>query len=157
GEWKKVYPEFPMIYTEVEDAFQESIKPTKRLTQIVVLFSVVSVLLSLLGLFALSTFVAKRRTKEIAIRKILGASDFQIVNMLNRSFLYLVLAANFVSWPVAFVITKKWLEGFAYRIDLPVAPFLIATLLSVVVAIFTVSIQARRAALSNPVTSLKYD
>ncbi|RZK76637.1 MAG: ABC transporter permease, partial [Pedobacter sp.] len=150
GEWKKVYPEFPMIYTEVEDAFQESIKPTKRLTQIVLLFSVVSVLLSLLGLFALSTFVAKRRTKEIAIRKILGASDFQIVNMLNRSFLYLVLAANLVSWPVAFVVTKEWLEGFAYRIDLPVAPFLIATLLSVVVAIFTVSIQARRAALSNP-------
>ena len=157
AEWKKVYPEFPMIYAAVEDAFQESIKPTKRLTQIVVLFSVTSVLLSLLGLFALSTFVAKRRTKEIAIRKILGASDFQIVNMLNRSFLYLVLAANLVSWPVAFIITKKWLEGFAYRIDLPIAPFVIATVLSVVVAIFTVSIQARRAAVSDPVKSLKYE
>ncbi|MHA4896121.1 ABC transporter permease [Pedobacter sp. PWIIR3] len=156
-EWKKLYPEFPMKYSAVEDTFQESLKSTKRIMQLGVVFSTISVLLSLLGLFALSTFVAKRRTKEIAIRKILGASNIQIVNMLNRSFLYLVIAANLISWPIAFILTKKWLDGFAYRIDLPAAPFFVATMLSLVVAILTVSIQARKAAVNNPVDALKYE
>lgn len=157
AEWKKVYPDFPIIYTSVEDAFQKELKPAIRLMQIVVLFSIISVVLSLLGLFALSTFMAKRRTKEIAIRKILGASDLQIINMLNRSFLVLVIAANLISWPVAFILTKKWLEGFAYRIDMPFWPFAIATLTSVVIAVFTVSLQARKAAVNNPVDALKYE
>lgn len=157
AEWKKSYPDFPMLYITVEDAFQNALKSTNRLMQITVVFSGISVVLSLLGLFALSTFMAKRRTKEIAIRKILGATDFQIVNMLNRSFLFLVLAANLISWPIAFVLTRKWLEGFAYRIDMPVVPFMIATVASVVIAILTVSIQTRKAALSNPVKALKYE
>ncbi|RZK52728.1 MAG: ABC transporter permease, partial [Pedobacter sp.] len=111
AEWKKAYPNFPMIYTSVEDAFQKSMEATRKQMQIVILFSIISVVLSLLGLFALSTFMAKRRTKEIAIRKILGASDFQIINMLNRSFLVLVIAANLISWPIAFILTRTWLEG----------------------------------------------
>lgn len=156
-EWKKLYPEFPMKYIAVEDAFQESLKSTKRLMQLVVVFSIISVVLSLLGLFALATFVAKRRTKEIAIRKILGASNIQIVKMLNRSFLLLVVVANLISWPIAFILTSKWLEGFAYRIDLPFTPFLVATVVSVVVAVLTVSIQARKAAALDPASSLKYE
>ena len=125
--------------------------------QLVVVFSIISVVLSLLGLFALSTFMTKRRTKEIAIRKILGASDFQIINMLNRSFLILVVAANMISWPIAYILTKNWLTGFAYRIDMPIWPFVIATLTSVVIALFTVSLQARKAAVNNPVDALKYE
>lgn len=156
-EWKKLYPDFPMEYTAVEDAFKEQLKSTNRLMQLVVVFSIISVVLSLLGLFALSTFMAKRRTKEIAIRKILGASDFQIINMLNRSFLILVVAANLISWPIAYILTKNWLSGFAYRIDMPIWPFMIATLTSVVIALFTVSLQARKAAVNNPVDALKYE
>ncbi|KQC01677.1 FtsX-like permease family protein [Pedobacter sp. Hv1] len=157
AEWKKLYPNFPIKYTSVEDSFKEQLKSTNRLMQLVILFSIISVVLSLLGLFALSTFMAKRRTKEIAIRKILGASDFQIINMLNRSFLILVLAANLISWPIAFILTKNWLSGFAYRIDMPIWPFLIATLTSVMIALFTVSLQARKAAVNNPVDALKYE
>lgn len=157
AEWKKLYPDFPMQYTAVEDAFKEQLKSTNRLMQLVVVFSIISVVLSLLGLFALSTFMAKRRTKEIAIRKILGASDFQIINMLNRSFLILVVAANLISWPIAYILTKNWLSGFAYRIDMPIWPFVIATLTSVVIALFTVSLQARKAAVNNPVDALKYE
>ncbi len=157
AEWKKTYPNFPMIYATVEDSFLQTTAATRRQMQIITLFSVVSVLLALLGLFALSTFMAKRRTKEIAIRKILGASNFQVINMLNRSFLILVLAANLVSWPIAYVLTKKWLYGFAYRIDMPFWPFVIATLSSVIIAIFTVSLQARKAAVNNPVDALKYE
>lgn len=157
AEWKRTYPNFPMIYTSVEDAFQKSMEATRKQMQIIGLFSVISIALSLLGLFALSTFMAKRRTKEIAIRKILGASDFQIINMLNRSFLVLVVAANLISWPIAFILTRAWLEGFAYRIDMPFWPFLIATVVSVVIAVFTVSLQARKAAVNNPVDALKYE
>jgi putative ABC transport system permease protein len=157
AEWRKVYPDFPMMYTSVEDSFQKELKPSLRLMQIVVLFSVISVILSLLGLFALSTFMAKRRTKEIAIRKILGASNLELINMLNRSFLILVIIANLISWPIAFILTRKWLEGFAYRIDMPFWPFAIATLTSVVIAVFTVSLQARKAAVNNPVDALKYE
>lgn len=157
AEWKKIYPDFPIKYAPVEEAFQNELKSTKRLMQIIVLFSIISVVLSLLGLFALSTYMAKRRTKEIAIRKILGASDFQIINMLNRAFLILVAAANVISWPIAFILTKKWLEGYAYRIDMPIWPFAIATFASVLIAVFTVSLQARKAAVNNPVDALKYE
>jgi len=157
AEWKKANPNFPMVYSSVEDAFQKSMEATRKQMQIIVLFSIISVVLSLLGLFALSTFMAKRRTKEIAIRKILGASDFQIINMLNRSFLILVIAANLISWPIAFILTKKWLEGFAYRIDMPFWPFAIATITSVIIAVLTVSLQARKAAVNNPVDALKYE
>jgi putative ABC transport system permease protein len=111
----------------------------------------------LLGLFALSTFVAKRRTKEIAVRKVLGASNIQIVNLLNKSFLILVIAANLISWPVAYILVKKWLEGFAYRIDMPVYPFMLATVISIIIAVLTVSIQARKAATGDPVNALKYE
>ncbi|MGF1924131.1 MAG: ABC transporter permease, partial [Bacteroidia bacterium] len=157
AEWKSIYPDFPIQYSNAEDVFQNELKSTKRLMQIVVLFSIISVVLSLLGLFALSTFMAKRRTKEIAIRKILGASNLQLINMLNRSFLILIIIANLVSWPIAYILTRKWLEGFAYRIDLPVWPFVAATAVSVVIAVLTVSLQAHKAAVNNPVDALKYE
>lgn len=156
-EWKALYPNFPMTYTSAEDAFQEQLKSNHRLMQMTILFSIVSVTLSLLGLFALSAFMAKRKTREIAIRKVLGATDLQLINMLNRSFLILVLAANLTSWPIAYIITSRWLHGFAYRIDMPVLPFALATIISVIIALLTVSVQAQKAALGNPVKALKYE
>jgi len=156
-EWRLAYPNYPMQYAALNDSFEKILEENRRFINMIVLFSVVSISLSLLGLFALSTFMAKRRTKEIAIRKILGASNLQLMNMLNRSFLLLVLMANFISWPIAFILTRKWLAGFAYRIDMPIWPFLIATALSVAIAIFTVSLQARKAAIGNPVNALKYE
>ncbi|WP_316832033.1 ABC transporter permease [Pedobacter aquatilis] len=156
-EWKILYPNFPMEYTSLDDAFSRSLEDNNRFMNMIILFSVVSVSLSLLGLFALSTFVAKRRTKEIAVRKVLGASNIQIVNLLNKSFLILVIVANLISWPIAYIIIKKWLDGFAYRIDMPFIPFLVATLVSVIIAVLTVSIQARKAAVTDPVNALKYE
>ena len=156
-EWMKIYPEFPMIYTSGESAFQAQILSDKRFMEMITLFSAFSILLSLLGLFALSAFVSKRRTKEIAVRKVLGASNLQIINMLNRSFLVLIIAANLISWPIAYIAMNKWLQGFAYRVDMPLAPFVLATFISLIIAVFTVSIQARKAAVSNPVKALKYE
>ncbi|QIL41150.1 FtsX-like permease family protein [Pedobacter sp. HDW13] len=157
AEWKKLYPDFPLQYQSMDEAFSEILEENKRFMNMIVLFSVVSVSLSLLGLFALSTFVAKRRTKEIAVRKVLGASNIQIVNLLNKSFLILVIVANLISWPIAYILVKKWLEGFAYRIDMPVYPFMLATVISIIIAVLTVSIQARKAATGDPVNALKYE
>jgi len=156
-EWKRLYPDYPMSYVTMNDAFDNVLVDNKRFMNMIILFSVISVSLSLLGLFALSTFVAKRKTKEIAVRKVLGASNLQIINLLNKSFLVLVIVANLVSWPIAYIIVKKWLDGFAYRINMPVTPFLIATVVSVVIAVLTVSIEARKAAVSDPVDALKYE
>lgn len=156
-EWKALYPNYPMEYSTMDDAFTKSLEDNKRFMNMIILFSIISVALSLLGLFALSTFVAKRRTKEIAVRKVLGASNIQIVNMLNKSFLVLVILANLISWPIAYIIVKKWLDGFAYRIEIPVLPFVIATIISIVIAVLTVSIQARKAAVTDPVNALKYE
>ncbi|MNQ80097.1 FtsX-like permease family protein [compost metagenome] len=141
----------------MDEAFSGILEENRRFMNMIVLFSVVSVSLSLLGLFALSTFVAKRRTKEIAVRKVLGASNIQIVNLLNKSFLILVIVANLISWPIAYILVKKWLEGFAYRIDMPVYPFMLATVISIIIAVLTVSIQARKAAVGDPVNALKYE
>lgn len=157
AEWKSLYPDFPMTYTTMDNAFNKVLEDNNRFTNMIILFSIASISLSLLGLFALSIFVAKRRTKEIAVRKVLGASNLQIVNLLNKSFLLLVIAANVIAWPIAYVIITKWLEGFAYRIDIPFLPFMIATFASVSIALLTVSIQARKAAVSNPVDALKYE
>jgi len=157
AEWKKAYPNFPMVYTTVEDAFQMAMNTTRKQMQITVLFCTISIILSLLGLFALSTFVAKRRTREIAVRKVLGASNIEIISLLNRSFLLLIITANLISWPISYIILKKWLDGFAYRIDMPVFPFAMATIVSIIITILTVSIQARKAAVANTIDALKYE
>ncbi|MBC6110006.1 ABC transporter permease [Pedobacter fastidiosus] len=156
-EWSILYPNYPMDYTSLDDEFTKILDENSRFMNMIILFSIISVSLSLLGLFALSTFVAKRRTKEIAVRKVLGASNLQIVNMLNKSFLILVISANLISWPIAYIIIKKWLDGFAYRIEMPFFPFIMATLISIVIAVLTVSIQARKAAVTDPVNALKYE
>ncbi len=156
-EWKKMYPSFLMEYTTMDDAFDKVLEANKRFMDMILTFSIISVCLSLLGLFALSAFVAKRRTKEVAIRKVLGASDIQIINLLNKTFLALVIVANLISWPIAYILIQKWLDSFAYRIEMPVFPFLTATLTSIVIAVLTVSIQARKAAIGDPVNALKYE
>ena len=157
NEWRKLYPDFPLHYQSMDEAFSNVLEENNRFMNMIILFSAVSVSLSLLGLFALSTFIAKRRTKEIAVRKILGASNVQIVNLLNKSFLILVIIANLISWPIAYILIKRWLEGFAYRIEMPIFPFLLATAVSIIIAVLTVTIQARKAAIGDPVNALKYE
>jgi len=156
-EWKALYPDYPMSYISMSDAVDKILEDNGRFINMIILFSTISVSLSLLGLFALSTFVAKRRTREIAVRKVLGASNIQIISILNRAFLLLIIAANLISWPISYIILKKWLAGFAYRIDMPFFPFIVATIISIIIAVITVSIQARKAAVMDPVTALKYE
>jgi len=129
----------------------------KRLLDIFNAFAALAVLLSVLGLFGLALFTAERRTREIGIRKVLGASASSIVLMLSREFTRWVLAANLIAWPVAYIAMQRWLAGFAYRTPLRLAVFVLAGMLTLGIALLTVGYQSVRAAASDPVECLRYE
>jgi putative ABC transport system permease protein len=120
-------------------------------------FSLLAVIISSAGLLGLTAFTIGRRVKEIGIRKVLGASTSQVVLLLSREYLLIVLAANLVAWPVTYYVMGRWLQNFAYRIDLGVLTFILAGMLALLVALLTVSFQAVRAARTNPADCLRYE
>jgi ABC-type antimicrobial peptide transport system permease subunit len=120
-------------------------------------FASVIIFISFIGLFGLISFVAMQRTKEVAIRKVLGASTLQLVKMLNGSFLLMVFIANMVAWPLAYLFVSKWLSGFAYRVDLSVWPFVMAMVISMLITLITVSFRSYKAANANTIDALKYE
>ncbi|ALL05546.1 ABC transporter permease [Pedobacter sp. PACM 27299] len=120
-------------------------------------FAAVIIFISFIGLFGLISFVAAQRTKEVAIRKVLGASTYELVKMLNGSFLIMVFLANLVAWPLAYLFVSKWLSSFAYRIELSVWPFLLAMCISMLITLITVSIRSYKAATANTIDALKYE
>ena len=119
--------------------------------------AIVAIFISTLGLLGLTSITAEQRTKEICIRKVVGASVLNILVIFTQLFTKWVLLANLFAWPIAWYAMNKWLQNFAYRIDLSIWPFLIAGLSALVIAILTVSWQAIRSATTNPVESLRYE
>lgn len=120
-------------------------------------FAGVIIFISFIGLFGLISFVAKQRSREVAIRKVLGATTLELVKMLNGSFLVMVFLANMVAWPLAYLLVSAWLSGFAYRMDLSVYPFAIAMAISMFITLATVSLRSYKAAVANTVDALKYE
>ncbi|MET1053923.1 MAG: ABC transporter permease [Pedobacter sp.] len=120
-------------------------------------FAGMIIFISFTGLFGLVSFVASQRRREVAIRKVLGATTAELIKMLNSSFLIMVLIANLAAWPLAYILVSKWLSGFAYRIDLSVWPFLLAFCVSMLITFITVSFQSYKAAVANTVDALKYE
>jgi ABC-type antimicrobial peptide transport system permease subunit len=120
-------------------------------------FAFLAIFIACLGLFGLAAFMAEQRTREVGIRKVLGASVAQVAVLLCREFFVLVLLANILAWPVAYWMLEKWLKNYAYRISLGPFVFFFALAAALVVAIATVSFQAVRAALANPTRALKYE
>ncbi len=121
------------------------------------LFTLLAVVIIVLGTYGLSSYSVARRTKEIGIRKVLGASVVSIVRLLTREYVLLILIANLVAGPVVWYFMNRWLEGFALRTSLGVTPFVAAILATLVVAMMTISYKVIRAATANPVDSLKYE
>jgi putative ABC transport system permease protein len=155
--WKAVFPDTPFEYHFLDEDYERLYRSEQRMGTLFDHFAVLAVVISCLGLFGLASFMAEKRTKEIGIRKVLGASISGIVLMLNKEFTKWVLVANVVAWPVAFYAMSKWLEGFAYRINLDIWIFLLAALVAYAIAVGTVSYQSVKAAVSNPADSLRYE
>jgi len=120
-------------------------------------FTFLALFLSCLGIFSLSSFVASRRTKEIGIRKVLGATAPKILGLISGEFVWLVMAANLIAWPVSYFVMRSWLGNFAYRIELTWTVFALATFIGLLIALATISFQSLKAALANPVDSLRYE
>jgi putative ABC transport system permease protein len=153
--WKKYAPDAPYEFTFLDKNFEEKLSRERKIGILFLLFTLLAILIACLGLFGLATFTAEQRTKEIGIRKVLGATVRNIVVMLNQDFLKLVLIANLIAWPVAGWLMIQWLNQFAYHIILPWWVFLVAGVTTVVIAFLSVSSRAIRAATGDPVNSLR--
>ncbi|PSR55343.1 macrolide export ATP-binding/permease MacB [Adhaeribacter arboris] len=153
--WKQFLPDYPFEYAFLDQKFGRLYAAEQRQGLLFTLFAGMAILIACLGLFGLATFATEQRTKEIGIRKVLGASIGSIVALLSKDFLKLVLLANLLAWPIAWYGMHRWLQDFAYRTPLSWSTFGLATLLAVVIAVLTVSFQAIKAAIANPVEALR--
>jgi putative ABC transport system permease protein len=154
--WRS-FSSYPFEYTFLNDDIRGFYQEERRIMAIVTTFAGLAVILACLGLLGLSAFTAQQRTKEIGIRKVLGASLGSIVGMLSKEFTFCVLAANLLAWPLAYVALKRWLENFAFRTAPDAGTFALASLLALALAMLTVGYQTFRAARANPVDSLRYE
>ena len=154
-EWKTLAPGMPFSYFFLDAAFDDMYKDEQRVGKIVLIFSVLAILIACLGLFGLSTFIAEQRTKEIGIRKVLGASIRSIVHLVSKEFMILVAIAFIIAAPVAWWAMNSWLRDFAYRVSLEWWVFALAGGLALSIAMITMSFQAIKAAVMNPTRSLR--
>lgn len=153
--WKELLPDFPFEYTFMDDDFDNLYRSDIRVSTLVLIFSIIAIIIASLGLFGLVAFTAEQRKKEIGIRKILGASAANIVGMLSRSFLLQLLLAALIAFPLAAWIMGRWLQNFAYRISISWWVFAAAAALTIFIALLTVSFQAVKAAIADPVKNLR--
>lgn len=153
--WRALNPNEPFEYNFLDEDFQKNYEADARLAAIVRNFTVIAILISCLGLFGLATFSAEQRTKEIGVRKVLGASVGNVVGLLSKEFLKLVFIAVVIASPITWLVMNKWLQDFAYRTNISWTVFVITALLAGGIALFTISFQSIKAALANPVKSLR--
>jgi putative ABC transport system permease protein len=153
--WKRYNPDHPFEYNFMSEAFDRLYKSEQRTGKLFNIFAGIAIVISCLGLFGLATFTAEQRTKEIGVRKVLGASVTNITALLSRDFVKLVVVGNLVAWPIAWYLMHKWLENFAYQINISLWVFLVAGILALLIALLTVSYQSIKAAMSNPIKSLR--
>jgi len=157
SEWNKLEPSHPFRYKFLDEKFGALMKQQENFGTMFLYLTILAIIISSMGLYGLASYTAEQRTKEIGVRKVLGASVGQIMNMLNKDFMKLVLIANIFAWPISYLLAKDWLSNFSYQIDMPILPFVFATLIALIIALLTVSTQSYLAANSDPVNALKYE
>jgi putative ABC transport system permease protein len=153
--WKKINPDQPFEYQFLDDHFAELYHADQAVSKVVGILAGLAILISCLGLFGLSSYAAEKRVKEIGIRKVMGASVSNITAMLSKDFMWVVLVSNLIAWPIAWFAVNRWLQDFAYRIPINWGVFVVAGGSALLIAMLTISFQAIKAALMNPVKSLK--
>jgi len=157
GVMKKFAPSAPFSYSFFDEVFERAYFTEQKMGRIFGAFAILAIFIACLGLFGLTTFAAEQRTKEIGIRKVLGASVSRIFVLLSREFVRWVLLANLIAWPIAYFVMNKWLENFSYRIQIGVVAFLISGGIALLIAYLTVSYQSIKSARANPANSLRYE
>ena len=155
--WEEYTNHQPFEYFFIDDDFAERYAEEQRTRIIFVIFSILAVLIASLGLLGLAAFTAEQRTKEIGIRKVMGASVLRIIALISRETLILLGIATIIAWLLGWYFTQSWLNEFAYRIDLTIIPFLLSFIIAIIIAMITVSYQAFSAAMKNPAESLRYE
>ncbi|HYE53787.1 MAG TPA: FtsX-like permease family protein, partial [Chitinophagaceae bacterium] len=153
--WKSRFSGYPFEYFFLDEDFNRQYQSEQRISATFSVFALLAVFIACLGLFGLATFMAERRRKEVGIRKVLGASVSSVTALLSKDFLKLVIISNIIAWPAGWWIMNRWLEDYDYRIQIGWQLFALAGVVSVLVALLTVSFQAVRAALANPVNALR--
>ena len=156
-QWKEIAPNKPFDYFFLDDDYDKLYRTEKQIGTLFGLFSLLAIFVASLGLFGLASFTAQLRIKEIGIRKVLGASVSNLVLMLSKEFAILVGIANLIAWPIAYYAMNRWLQDFAYRIDLGIWAFIVSGFLALFIALTTVSYQAWKVARTNPVDALRYE
>ena len=154
---KKFAPDYPFKYEFLDDTYDKMYLMETKISQLFNVFAGLAIIISCLGLFGLATYTAEQKTKEIGIRKVLGASIASILLLLSKRFIAWVIIASIISIPVTYYFMNNWLQSFAYRIDINWWVFALAGLIALVIALATVSIQAIKAAVANPVEALRYE
>lgn len=155
SKWRAMAPAMPFSYQFLDESFDEMYRAEQRVGKIALAFSILTIFIACLGLFGLAIYMSEQRIKEIGVRKVLGASVSNLVTMLSKDFIKLVAIGAVIAFPVAWWFMHKWLQDFAYRIDISWWVFVVAAVIALFIALLTVSFQAIRAALANPVKSLR--
>ncbi len=157
AKWDELVPAMPMNYSFVKENFERRYRSYLKMGQLFLVFSMIAIFVACIGLFGLASFLTEIRTKEIGIRKVNGASMSTIVRLLNFEFLKWVLIANIIAWPTAYYFMSDWIQNFAYRINITLVFFVVGAIISLIIALITVSFQTIRAARRNPIESLRYE
>lgn len=155
--WNEIYPNQPFKYEFVKDRFYEQFGADEKRGFIFTLFTVLAILIACLGLFGLASYTVERRTKEIGIRKVVGASEGTVVKLISKEFIVLVSIAIVIAFPLAFYFMRDWLQNFVYRTNLGLFIFIMAGLITIAITFITISFQAWKAANSNPAESLRVE
>jgi len=153
--WESRITTYPFEMNFVDESVREAYEKDQQLGKLIISFTVLALIIGCLGLFGLASYLAEKRTKEIGIRKVLGADVSRIVMLLSKEYIRIIIMANLIAWPLAYYFMNNWLDSFAYRINVNWMVFLLAAVITVCVAGLTVSYQSIKAAISNPVNALR--
>ena len=157
NEWKQIVGPYPLQFSFLDKSFESLYRSETRLGKLFAAFSIIAIWIACLGLFGLMTFITSRKRKEIGLRKVLGASISNIVVLLSVDFIKLVVIGFVISIPISWYLMNKWLQNFAYRIEISWWIFILAGGIAFTIAIFTVGFQAVKAATTDPVKTLRYE
>ena len=155
--WKEFLPKRPFDYEFLSDNYSRLYEAEQKQSQLFALFSGLAIFIACLGLFGLATFNTLQRVKEIGIRKVLGASVPSILTLLSKEIVVLIIVSNLIAWPIAWYFMGLWLDSFAYHISVNPLLYALASVITVIIALLTVSFQTIRAARSNPANTLRYE